>query len=238
MRIILLRVALTLTLSLALFSCASTSKKPNKFGHYHNYSYITPDYVSDADDDQCSRVANSRAQVAVNEVSEAPAKLFGAIGAMFVLASASGTMNAAYAKEMKSCLSSKGYAIPGYNEEEELLQKAEHGNTDSQLTLFKNLRGQRPAEALTWLCKSADSGNREARVILGSIFEYGGYTWIKEGIVESNYKLAYVWYTLSSKYDQEDMKQFAERWQLDAEKVLDEWQPGNCERDLGLAQNN
>jgi len=234
MKIIVLRVALTLTLSLVLLSCASTPKKPNKFGHYFSYSYVTPDYVSGADDDYCGRVANGRAQAAVNKTSDAPAQLFGAIGAMFVLAGASGKMNSVYEKEMKSCLNSKGYAIPGYSEEDELLQQAEHGSADAQLILFKNLRGERPEESLAWLCKSADSGNLEARFILGEIFEHGGHTWIKDGIVERNYNLAYVWYTLSTKYDKEDMSHFAERWQLDAEKTLEDWQPNNCENELGL----
>ncbi len=114
----------------------------------------------------------------------------------------------------------------------------EHDYSYYQLSLFKDHSGQRPKEALALLCRLASSGNLEARVILGNIFEYGGHIWIEEGIVKSNYNLAYVWYTLSDKYDQEDMRHFAEKWQLDAEKVLDDWEPGNCERDLGLAQNN
>ncbi len=128
--------------------------------------------------------------------------------------------------------------IPDMNESDQLEFDAERGNTDSQLALFKKISGENPEEALVWLCKSADAGNLEARITLGNIFENSGYIWIKEGVVERNYKLAYVWYTLSGQYDQEDMKHFAERWQLDPEKTLEEWQPGNCENELGLPKNN
>ena len=90
---------------------ASSSKEPNKFGHYHNYTYKTPDFVSKDDDDQCGRVANQKALAAVNEVSETPAKIFGVLGAIFTLGSASSKMNSTYKKEMKSCLRPKGYEI-------------------------------------------------------------------------------------------------------------------------------
>lgn len=131
--------------------------------------------------------------------------------------------------------------IPDTNKLDQLKLDAERGNTESQLALFKNIGEQKPEEALAWLCKSAEAGNREARFVLGNIFENGGYIWIKEGVVETverNYKLAYVWYAFSNQFDQGEMQNFAERWQLDAEKTLEEWQPGNCEIDLGLLKNS
>lgn len=91
---------------------ASRSKGPNKFGHYHNYPYNTPDFVSKADDDACGRIANRKALESANEISEAPARIFGVLGAIFVLGSASSKMNSTYEKEMKSCLRSMGYDIP------------------------------------------------------------------------------------------------------------------------------
>jgi len=124
-------------------------------------------------------------------------------------------------------------------EEEVLLWQAQQGNADAQLALFKHLRKIQPGAALAWICKSADLGNQEARVILGNIFQHGVYFWIEEGIVERNYKRAYVWYALSGQYDQEDLIFFADRYltpkrQIEAKKALEDWQPGNCERELGL----
>ena len=118
---------------------------------------------------------------------------------------------------------------------EKLKQKAEQGNAEAQLALFKNLRVKNPNEALAWLCRSADSGNKEARMNLGYIYEYGGYR---------DYKLAYIWYSLSSdRLDEEDMKIFADRYltpnqYLDVQKELKEWKSGNCERDLRLMQGD
>ncbi|MHC4857613.1 MAG: hypothetical protein ACYTBW_03020 [Planctomycetota bacterium] len=90
---------------------ASKGKKPNKFGHYHNYPYKTPDFVSKTDDDQCGRVADRKAFAAASEVSETPSYYFGALGALFTLSRVSSKMNSTYEKEMKSCLKSKGYTI-------------------------------------------------------------------------------------------------------------------------------
>jgi hypothetical protein len=125
-----------------------------------------------------------------------------------------------------------------------LEQEANKGNTDAQLKLFKEIRRQDTNRALGWLCKSADLGNLEARVILAEIhFKVGGHIWINPRNVERNDKLAYVWYALSGKYDQELLQSFADIFltseqQLDAEKTLEDWQPGNCERELGLTSSN
>jgi len=119
----------------------------------------------------------------------------------------------------------------------ELLEQAELGNTDAQLALFKNLSKEQPEAALIWLCKSADSGDQEARIILKQIYEYGGYPWIKEGIVERDFRLAYVWYALSGvdlSSRQTYLNYLTSEERLDAEKMLEDWRPGQCERDLGL----
>jgi TPR repeat protein len=91
---------------------------------------------------------------------------------------------------------------------------------------------------------SADLGNQEARSILATIYEYGGYIWIKKGVVHQNYKLAYVWYALSmgELYDPKDLQFFADRHLTaaelsDANNLLREWRPGQCEKDLGLVSH-
>jgi len=129
-------------------------------------------------------------------------------------------------------------------ERAELELEANKGSTDAQLKLFEGLRASNPTEALRWLCYSADLGNQEARKVLAEIYEYGGYVWIKEGIIEPNYKLAYVWQGLSGQiYPGQQHFYFADRYLTTAElseakKMLEDWQPGNCERELGLTNNN
>jgi TPR repeat protein len=71
------------------------------------------------------------------------------------------------------------------------------------------LNEKKPEESLVWLCRSADSGNQDARLILAKIYEHAGDNWIKEGILERDDKLAYVWYALSGK-DQEALQFFAD----------------------------
>ena len=114
---------------------------------------------------------------------------------------------------------------------------ATQGNPYTQLALFKDLRGTQPKVALVWLCRSADSGSQEAKIILKTIYENGGYPWIERGIVEPDFSLAYVWFVLSGANSYSSQAYLASRTaeeRLDAEKMLKEWQPGNCERELGL----
>ena len=124
-----------------------------------------------------------------------------------------------------------------WNLEYELRRQAEQGNSEAQLNIFEDLSKKRPEVALVWLCRSADSGSQEARVILKNIFEYGGDPWIEKGIVEPDFRLAYVWHELSGVElysSQAYLNHIASEEGQEAVKMLREWQPGNCERDLGL----
>ena len=123
-----------------------------------------------------------------------------------------------------------------------LEQNASKGDADAQLSLFRNVISQDTNRALGWLCRSADLGNQEARSIVAKIYEYGGYIWIRKGHIQQNYKLAYVWHALSGLYDEEDLQFFADRHLNSAElseakNMLREWQPGQCEKDLGLVSH-
>lgn len=106
------RAALAASLALLLVSCASAPNTPNKFGHHYEYPYETPAHVSAADDDECSRRADSEAFAAVRGMSNTPALLFGAIGAVAQLDHARNKLNTTYEQVMKSCLRAKGYEIP------------------------------------------------------------------------------------------------------------------------------
>jgi hypothetical protein len=112
-------------------------------------------------------------------------------------------------------------------------------DADFQLAQFKEKYSEDPNRALGWLCKSADLGNQEARSIIAKTYEYGGYVWIRKGDIQQNNKLAYVWHKLSGLYDEEDLQFFADRHLTaaelsDANNLLREWRPGQCEKDLGL----
>ena len=121
--------------------------------------------------------------------------------------------------------------------------EANKGNSDAQLKLFKEMRAAYPEESLRWLCKSADQGNQNARHILGSIYEHDEHIWVDRYFVRQDYQLAYMWYSLGGQRDGEMLNSFADRHLTTAElseakKMLEDWQPGQCERDLGLTSNN
>jgi hypothetical protein len=144
-----------------------------------------------------------------------------------------------YAEREKRERRLKQFEVERQQQLEKLFQQAKQGNADAQLALFKRIRYQNPKESLRWLCKSADLGNEEARFIMAKAYEYGGYIGIRKGGIQQNNKLAYVWHALSGLYDEEDLQFFADRHLTaaelsDANKLLREWQPGQCEKDLGL----
>jgi len=115
--------------------------------------------------------------------------------------------------------------------EAQIAQKAEQGSAYAQLQLYKT--GITNDITLEMLCKSADQGNMEARYILGDLFLYGGrYFPTKNSIY------AYVWYSLSVYTSKEDYDYVVELLTDDelvkAKKLLLDWHPGQCEKDLGL----
>jgi len=88
---------------------AEISEGPNKFGHYYEYSYKTPSHVRADDDDECSYRANSEAFASIRTMSDAPALLFGALGAVVQLSRAEAELDSTYEKAMRFCLQEKGY---------------------------------------------------------------------------------------------------------------------------------
>jgi hypothetical protein len=76
------------------------------------YPYKPPEYVNAADEDECSRRADSEAFAAVRGMSDWPATVFGPIGAIVQLGRAKSKLNSAYEQSMRSCLRGRGYDIP------------------------------------------------------------------------------------------------------------------------------
>ena len=108
---ILYKKLLLVVIVLSTVACASGP--PNKFSHHHDYPYRAPDYIAAADEDECSKKANSDAFASIRDMSNTPGLLFGAIGATIQLARANHTLNSTYEKSMKTCLKDKGYNIEG-----------------------------------------------------------------------------------------------------------------------------
>jgi hypothetical protein len=115
---------------------------------------------------------------------------------------------------------------------ESVLNKKQLQSYD-QFENYRILQSVEPDAADRLLCKSADSGHPGARYSLGQIFEYS----------KNNYIQAYVWYSLSHTYDKERLQSFVDNHLSqeehdDAKLALQEWHPGQCERDLGLSENH
>ena len=96
-------------MAVTLMACASSP--PNKFGHHHDYPYKAPSYVSEKDEDECSRIANRDAFASIRDMSDTPSLLFGAIGATVQLVRGNSKLNSTYENSMKTCLKDKGYNI-------------------------------------------------------------------------------------------------------------------------------
>lgn len=114
-------------------------------------------------------------------------------------------------------------------EEAQILSKAEQGDSYAQYRLYTILIESEPSIAYRWLCRSADNGHLQARYTLGQIFEYS----------KQNHIQAYVWYSLSDKFNEYGLQYFVDK-NLTTEEYqkarleLLEWHPGQCKRDLGL----
>ena len=110
--------------------------------------------------------------------------------------------------------------------------RAEAGDAEAQLQLYYVERRDR--SSLKWLCRAADQGQRHAQNELASEYRRGIH-FVKRNLVE-----AYVWYSLAVQGGAIEYRDRLEELtaamtpeQIDeAERQLDAWTPGQCERDL------
>ena len=116
----------------------------------------------------------------------------------------------------------------------QLKQLATEGDPDAQLQLYWN--DIYADDALMWLCRAADQGSAEAQYRLGMLYENGSDNFPKDEV------RAYLWYQMTKSTDAYNNQQQAIRlWKglsLDqakrANRLIDEWKPGVCERDLAV----
>ncbi len=115
---------------------------------------------------------------------------------------------------------------------DELLFRAEGGDAEAQLQLY-HAHAAEPS-SLVWLCRSADQNHPYAQAELGRIYHMGLF-WKSNDL-----RWAYVWYGLAIKnkpgswgHEYLTVKSGLSPEQLrDAEAMLVDWAPGQCEREL------
>jgi len=116
-----------------------------------------------------------------------------------------------------------------------LMQKAEQGDTESQMAVYRHLRETDQNQALHWLCKAADNGHFKAQLELGKWYWRG-----PDGVARDKVK-AHVWYSLAARqsagtWDLWELRavtnQMTSEQQAEAQRALDAFQPGQCEQDL------
>ncbi|MCP3869111.1 MAG: sel1 repeat family protein [Gammaproteobacteria bacterium] len=119
-----------------------------------------------------------------------------------------------------------------------LISDAKYGDPKAQLSLYYTTVPSNLVSAYQWLCRSAGNGYPEAQYRLANIYEHGS-----DGR-EISYTKAYLWYMLSDKSGSKwgDDAQRIRNEYLDAQsltaanKMLREWQPGQCEVDLSVKE--
>jgi hypothetical protein len=118
-----------------------------------------------------------------------------------------------------------------------LEQYAEYpGLASDQLELFNLFVANNPRKALRWRCKAADQGNADAEFHTGFTFEHGHWG------IQPNLIQAYVWHSRSSRYRDEWLPSFVDRYlnseQLArAKQALIDWKPGQCEKFLVFVED-
>jgi hypothetical protein len=110
---------------------------------------------------------------------------------------------------------------------------ANEGNADAQLQLYWNEPDHK--DALKWLCRAADHGNAEAQYRLAVLYETGS-----NGVTKNLVK-SYMWYQITASRggymrpaDQaQRLREILTAEQaIQAEALLRNWKPGQCEREL------
>jgi len=110
--------------------------------------------------------------------------------------------------------------------------RAHKGDPEAQLELFYVRHD--PLEKLKWLCRAADQGQRNAQKELADLYREGC------GVINQDLARAYVWFSLALQGDVGEYRsnldsviKFMSQAQLnEAEHMLTNWKPGQCERDL------
>jgi hypothetical protein len=115
------------------------------------------------------------------------------------------------------------------------LASGKQGDPALQMRLYSNLSRTEPTQSLYWLCQAADNGYFKAQVEVGNLY------WRGRLGAKIDLRKAYVWYSLADKSGSDNW----DVWELrsvknemtpdeltEAEQMLADWRPGQCERNL------
>lgn len=136
----------------------------------------------------------------------------------------------------------------------QLLEMARQGGSHAQWELYQKYPTD---ESIVWLCRSADQGNISARNEIGQLYLYGSdqYRKFKNIYIEPDLPRSCMWFHLAGKakiteprkalelpndsahYESVEVKRTAKAMTKNeiakAKKLILDWEPGQCERDLG-----
>ena len=114
-----------------------------------------------------------------------------------------------------------------------LQERAETGDAEAQWRLYKRTDDVVDISNMIWLCRAADGGQPWARMEIGRLYQ--------EGIVlKKNQFRAYLWYALAGQAGLVNAldeiidlrKQMSLEQIKEADQLITDWQPGQCEQDL------
>lgn len=114
---------------------------------------------------------------------------------------------------------------------------AEQGDTKAMLQLFWSIR---EPESIMWLCRAADLGDVEARTHLGVLYYYGSEKYYQLASLQITPDLpkSCMWFNLVGWYGTAEVKRTAKAMTNQefevAEKLIEAWSPGQCDRDVSL----
>ena len=105
-----------------------------------------------------------------------------------------------------------------------------------------------PVAAWTWLCKAADQGHENAQIEVAywhresnwALANSDRIAWLRKAHVQSDDRIAYLWYTLAANGNEKRLgirdDLFTETLSgneiKEAQDMVSNWKPGECEREL------
>jgi hypothetical protein len=139
---------------------------------------------------------------------------------------------------------------------EETRERAKAGDPDAMFHVYLGLHDaySDPVTAWTWLCKAADQGYESARIEVAywhrqsnwELATSGRIAWLHKAHVRPDDRVAYLWYTLAANGDERRLgirdDLFTEILSgneiKEAQDMVHNWKPGQCERELLLSGKN
>ena len=135
-------------------------------------------------------------------------------------------------------------------------ERAGAGDPDAMYLVYLGLYDaySDPVTAWTWLCKAADQGHESARIEVAywhrqsnwELATSGRIAWLHRAHVHPDDRVAYLWYTLAANGNEKRLgirdDLFTETLSSgeikEAQDMVNNWKPGECERELSTGIGN